>query len=111
PGLDDRPALWFVRRRKSFSRNEDGARRGRGCGPRRRCSRGAPAAVAGPPGLVDAVKARARDAQAPCYADPFLPGTQKLSLADRLGPMLRRPAEEPAMVAPVEARQSLRRAG
>ena len=63
--------------------------------------------VAGPPGLVEAVKTRARDAQAQCYADPFLPGSQKLSLADRLVQMWRRPAEQPAMSAPGEARQTL----
>ncbi len=37
--------------------------------------------VAGPPGLVDAVKSKARQARARCYADPFLPGAQKLSMA------------------------------
>jgi NAD(P)H-flavin reductase/ferredoxin len=50
--------------------------------------------VAGPPGLVDAVKGKARAAAARCYADPFLPGTGKLSFADRVMQMLRRPAPE-----------------
>ena len=36
--------------------------------------------VAGPPGLVDAVKIKARAAAARCYADPFLPSAEKLSL-------------------------------
>jgi 3-phenylpropionate/trans-cinnamate dioxygenase ferredoxin reductase subunit len=45
--------------------------------------------VAGPPGLVDAVKRKARTARARCYADPFLPGAQKLSLVDRVMQMLR----------------------
>jgi 3-phenylpropionate/trans-cinnamate dioxygenase ferredoxin reductase subunit len=67
--------------------------------------------VAGPPGLVEAVKTRARAAQAPCYADPFLPGTQKLSLADRLVQMWHKRAEEPAMSAPADARQTLGETG
>jgi NAD(P)H-flavin reductase/ferredoxin len=46
--------------------------------------------VAGPPGLVDAVKRKARAAAARCYADPFLPGAQKLSLVDRVMHMLHR---------------------
>lgn len=48
--------------------------------------------VAGPPGLVDTVKRKARSARARCYADPFLPGVQKLTLVDRVMQMLRRPA-------------------
>jgi hypothetical protein len=67
--------------------------------------------VAGPPGLVEAVKTRAREAQAQCYADPFLPGTQKLSFADRLVRMWRRPAEEPALSTAAEARQTFGRTG
>src|SRR4051794_15066542 len=55
--------------------------------------------VAGPPPLVDAVKAKSRLASARCYADPFLPNAQPLSLIDRVMGMLRRPAatstEEP----------------
>jgi NAD(P)H-flavin reductase/ferredoxin len=47
--------------------------------------------VAGPPGLVDAVKHKARAAWARCYADPFLPSVEKLSLVDRVMQMLRRP--------------------
>jgi len=54
--------------------------------------------VAGPPPLVDAVKAKSRAAAARCYADPFLPNAQPLSLIDRVMAMLRRPA-----AAPVEA--------
>jgi 3-phenylpropionate/trans-cinnamate dioxygenase ferredoxin reductase subunit len=46
--------------------------------------------VAGPPALVDAVKRKARAAAARCYADPFLPGAQKLSLVDRVVQMLHR---------------------
>lgn len=52
--------------------------------------------VAGPPGLVDAVKRKARQARARCYADPFLPGAQKLSFVDRIMQMLRRPADATA---------------
>lgn len=48
--------------------------------------------VAGPPGLVDTVKRKARSARARCYADPFLPGMAKLSFVDRVMQMLRRPA-------------------
>jgi NAD(P)H-flavin reductase/ferredoxin len=40
--------------------------------------------VAGPAGLVDAVKRKAQIAAAQCYADPFLPSGQPLSFADRL---------------------------
>jgi len=47
--------------------------------------------VAGPPGLVDAVKRKARAAAARCYADPFLPGDQKPSFMDRIMQMLHRP--------------------
>lgn len=47
--------------------------------------------VAGPPGMVDAVKHKARAAGARCYADPFLPSVEKLSLVDRVMQMLRRP--------------------
>jgi NAD(P)H-flavin reductase/ferredoxin len=46
--------------------------------------------AAGPPGLVDAVKRKARAAGARCYADPFLPGAQKLTLIDRVVQMLHR---------------------
>jgi NAD(P)H-flavin reductase/ferredoxin len=48
--------------------------------------------VAGPPPLVDAVKLKSRAASARCYADPFLPNAQPLSLIDRVMAMLRRPA-------------------
>ena len=48
--------------------------------------------VAGPPPLVDAVKRKSRAASARCYADPFLPNAQPLSLIDRVMAMLRRPA-------------------
>jgi hypothetical protein len=51
--------------------------------------------VAGPPPLVDAVKLKSRAAAARCYADPFLPNAQPLSLIDRVMAMLRRPASEP----------------
>jgi 3-phenylpropionate/trans-cinnamate dioxygenase ferredoxin reductase subunit len=47
--------------------------------------------VAGPPGLVDAIKTKARARRARCYADPFLPGVQKLSMIDRMMQVLRRP--------------------
>jgi len=53
--------------------------------------------VAGPPGLVDAVKTKARLGRARCYADPFLPGAQKSSILDRVRQMLRAPAAEPAI--------------
>ena len=52
--------------------------------------------VAGPPPLVDAVKRKSRVAAARCYADPFLPNAQPLSLIDRVMAMLRRPAATPA---------------
>jgi 3-phenylpropionate/trans-cinnamate dioxygenase ferredoxin reductase subunit len=48
--------------------------------------------VAGPPPLVDAIKVKSRAAAARCYADPFLPNAQPLSLIDRVMGMLRRPA-------------------
>jgi 3-phenylpropionate/trans-cinnamate dioxygenase ferredoxin reductase subunit len=48
--------------------------------------------VAGPPPLVDAIKAKSRAAAARCYADPFLPNAKPLSLIDRVMGMLRRPA-------------------
>ena len=62
--------------------------------------------VAGPAPLVDAVKLKSRAAAARCYADPFLPNAQPLSLIDRVMAMLRRPAavsvEPPrVIVAPV----------
>ena len=40
--------------------------------------------VAGPAGLVDAVKNKARSASARCYADAFLPSSQGMSLMDKL---------------------------
>jgi 3-phenylpropionate/trans-cinnamate dioxygenase ferredoxin reductase component len=52
--------------------------------------------VAGPPGLVDTVKHKARAAAARCYADPFLQGDQKPSFMDRIMQMLHRPAGAPA---------------
>jgi 3-phenylpropionate/trans-cinnamate dioxygenase ferredoxin reductase subunit len=55
--------------------------------------------VAGPPPLVDSVKIKSRAAAARCYADPFLPNAQPLSLIDRVMAMLRRPAA-PAVEAP-----------
>src|SRR3954454_8559972 len=51
--------------------------------------------VAGPPPLVDSVKAKSRAAAARCYADPFLPNAQPLSFIDRIMAMLRRPAPAP----------------
>jgi 3-phenylpropionate/trans-cinnamate dioxygenase ferredoxin reductase subunit len=54
--------------------------------------------VAGPPPLVDAVKLKSRAAAARCYADPFLPNAQPLSLIDRVMAMLRRPAATPVEV-------------
>ena len=48
--------------------------------------------MAGPPPLVDAVKRKSRAASARCYADPFLPNAQPLSLIDRVMAMLRKPA-------------------
>jgi NAD(P)H-flavin reductase/ferredoxin len=51
--------------------------------------------VAGPPPLVDAVKIKSRAAAARCYADPFLPNAEPLSLIDRVMAMLRRPARMP----------------
>jgi 3-phenylpropionate/trans-cinnamate dioxygenase ferredoxin reductase subunit len=49
--------------------------------------------VAGALGLVNAVKQRALAADAVCYADPFLPGTQKIGLMDRLTGFLRSPGK------------------
>ena len=54
--------------------------------------------VAGPPPLVDSVKAKSRAAAARCYADPFLPNAQPLSFIDRVMAMMRRPAAAPAEV-------------
>jgi 3-phenylpropionate/trans-cinnamate dioxygenase ferredoxin reductase subunit len=45
--------------------------------------------VAGPSGLVSAVKGKAREAAARCYADPFLPSARRLSLIDRVRQLLR----------------------
>jgi 3-phenylpropionate/trans-cinnamate dioxygenase ferredoxin reductase subunit len=45
--------------------------------------------VAGPIGLVDAVKRKARYAAARCYADPFLPSSQAPSVTDRVFGLLR----------------------
>jgi 3-phenylpropionate/trans-cinnamate dioxygenase ferredoxin reductase subunit len=56
--------------------------------------------VAGPPGLVDAVRTKARQGRARCYADPFLPGVQKLSMIDRMRQMLRAPAAQPVIAQP-----------
>ncbi len=50
--------------------------------------------VAGPSGLVNAVKRKALATATRCYADPFLPGTQSLSLIDRVMRMLQSPARE-----------------
>jgi NAD(P)H-flavin reductase/ferredoxin len=52
--------------------------------------------VAGPSGLVDAVKRKARTAAARCYADAFLPSVQAPSFVDRVMQMLRTPASEAA---------------
>jgi hypothetical protein len=58
---------------------------------------------------VDAVKLKSRAASARCYADPFLPNTQPLSLIDRVMAMLRRPASVPAPAAmPVPAASARR---
>src|SRR5258705_2154756 len=51
--------------------------------------------VAGPPALVDSVKLKSRAASARCYADPFLPNAQPLSLIERVMAMLRRAASAP----------------
>ncbi|MGI8526888.1 MAG: 2Fe-2S iron-sulfur cluster-binding protein [Pseudolabrys sp.] len=45
--------------------------------------------VAGPSGLVNAVKQKARWDSARCYADPFLPSNQTPSLVDRVMQLLR----------------------
>lgn len=65
--------------------------------------------VAGPLGLVDAVKATARSAGVRCYADPFLPGVQKLSLVDRIMQMVRGQAEPAPAVVPAPYPQAGRR--
>lgn len=49
--------------------------------------------VAGPQGLVDAVQTKSRAAGARCYADPFLPSTQRLSFTDRILQLIRAPGE------------------
>jgi NAD(P)H-flavin reductase/ferredoxin len=56
--------------------------------------------VAGPPPLVDAIKRKSRAASARCYADPFLPNAQPLSLIDRVMAMLRRPASATLELSP-----------
>jgi 3-phenylpropionate/trans-cinnamate dioxygenase ferredoxin reductase subunit len=40
--------------------------------------------VAGPAGLVEAVKNKAHLGGARCYADAFLPSTQSMSLMDKI---------------------------
>src|SRR5262249_41976732 len=50
--------------------------------------------VAGPSGLVDAVKRKARSAAARCYADAFLPSAAAPSFVDRVMQMLRTHASE-----------------
>jgi NAD(P)H-flavin reductase/ferredoxin len=52
--------------------------------------------VAGPSGLVDAVKRKARSAAARCYADAFLPSVQAPSFVDRVMQILRTPAGDAA---------------
>ena len=59
--------------------------------------------VAGPVGLVDSVRAKARMGRARCYADPFLPGVQKLSMIDRLRQLLHRPVAKPPIARPAGA--------
>ena len=59
--------------------------------------------VAGPLGLVDSVRAKARMGRARCYADPFLPGVQKLSMIDRLRQLLRTPVAKPPIARPAGA--------
>jgi NAD(P)H-flavin reductase/ferredoxin len=56
--------------------------------------------VAGPPTLVDSVKTKARQARARCYADPFLPGAEKLSMVDRVTQMLRAPFVQSSVARP-----------
>lgn len=51
--------------------------------------------VAGPPGLVDAVKHKARLAAANCYADPFLPSAGASSLMDRFRRLIGRERQRP----------------
>ncbi len=56
--------------------------------------------VAGPTGLVDAVKRKVKAGAAQCYADPFLPGTQPTSIADRLrGAIFRKARSGPLQLA------------
>jgi 3-phenylpropionate/trans-cinnamate dioxygenase ferredoxin reductase subunit len=56
--------------------------------------------VAGPVGLVDAVKKKARSAAAQCYADPFLPSNNTSSLIDRVMRMLRPGQQNRAKIVP-----------
>jgi 3-phenylpropionate/trans-cinnamate dioxygenase ferredoxin reductase subunit len=51
--------------------------------------------VAGPVGLVDAVKRKARNAAARCYADPFLPSSQSASFTDRIAGLFRGSSRAP----------------
>lgn len=53
--------------------------------------------VAGPPGLVDAVKRKAWSASAQCYADPFLPSGQKGSVFDRFRRLMTPARSGPAL--------------
>lgn len=64
--------------------------------------------VAGPQGLVDAVKQKSRAATARCYADPFLPGSQTLSFVDRIVQLMRAPGAQrkAAPALPGQARAS-----
>jgi len=67
--------------------------------------------VAGPPGMVDTVKHKARSAAARCYADPFLPSEQSLSLVDRVMQLLRTPAAEAGNANPLSPRPAGTRLG
>ncbi len=55
--------------------------------------------VAGPTGLVDAVKRKVKAGAAQCYADPFLASTQPTSIADRLRGALFRKKPGPVQLA------------
>lgn len=60
--------------------------------------------VAGAPGLVDAVKRKARAAGAECFADAFTPSAQRVSLVDRVARLLRTPGGRDMAADPLSPR-------
>jgi NAD(P)H-flavin reductase/ferredoxin len=55
--------------------------------------------AAGAPEMVAAIKVLCREAGVTCYADPFFPGAQKVSLVQRLSLLLQSTTSQPAAIA------------